>query len=694
MRIKQLLTVTPIVLVGLLVQAYFWVPTYEDQTAGAAQRLSKFIEASIGDAKLLNPALHADASSMKIVDKVFDTLLDFDEQLQLRGRLATRWQLTEKAYLTVLPGAALARGVVDDAAGLRAVIRSGIDSGLIEMPPGLLAGIEVLPARTLSIPAGDTGSVEVSVNAPARLQFDLRRVEQRFFERLRPVLGTDYAQQADYEAWHARVDEPLREPLLATLRERFPVFEHNPEIGFELRRGVRFHDGHAFDAGDVKFTYEAIMNPRNLSPRTADFEPIKTIEVLGPHRLRVVYKRLFSTAVNVWTAMGILPEHLLSDTVLAREMEERELGTAARDGFGMRDSRFNRNPVGTGPFRFVAWRSDELVHLRRNEQYWDGAPHYQDYFFRIIPDTLTREVEFRTGAADSYNPEPYQVARYRNDPRYRVYSSPSTGYTYIGYNNRRALFRDPRVRRALGMAINVDEIIRYVLHGEGERITGPYPKTTHFYPQDLAPLAYDPDAALRLLQEAGWLRNADGWLEKDGKIFEFNLITNNGNDKRRHILSIAQDAWKRIGVKCNTEVFEWAVFLEDFINPGDFDAVVLGWLLDINADQYQLWHSSQATPKKLNFVGYVNPRADALIEEIRLEYDTQKQIALTRELHRVVADDQPYTFLFAPRKNEVLDPKIVMVTADGGIEPLRADRRGELYFFFSRWRKLAHAPDF
>jgi ABC-type transport system substrate-binding protein len=693
-RIKQLLIFTPLLLLGLLAQAYFWVPTYEDQTTGDAQRLNKFVEASTGDAKLLNPALHADAASGKIVDKLFDTLLDLDENLQLRGRLATHWQLTENAYVQVLPGAPLAHGVVSDAQALLAILRSAIDAGQIDLPADLLSGVRILPARrvTLTVTAAKDNEAQeqVVVDVPPRLQFALRRVDQTFFTRLQPVLGEDYAQQADFSAWH----RPLADDFAASLRSQLPVFEHNPQIEFQLRRGVRFHDGHAFDAGDVKFTYDAIMNPRNLSPRTSDFEPIKSVEVLDTHRVRIVYQRLFSPAVMAWAAMGILPEHLLNDRKLAAEMDERNLAEAARETFGLRDSTFNRNPVGTGPFRFAAWQSDEMVHLQRNPDYWDGAPIYHDYFFRIIPDTLTREVEFRTGAADSYNPEPYQVARYRGDDRYRVYSSPSTGYTYIGYNNRRPLFSDPRVRRALGMAINVDEIIKYVLYGEGERTTGPYPQTTNFYPRHVAPLDYDPAEALRLLQDLGWQRNKDGWLEKDGRIFEFNLITNNGNQKRRNILSIAQDAWKRIGIKCNTQVFEWAVFLQDFINPGEFDAVVLGWQLGIDADLFQLWHSSQSGANQLNFVGYVNPRADRLMEDIRREYDPARQTALAQQLHELVARDQPYTFLYAPRKNEVMDPKVVMVADDGRFEPVRADRRGELYFFFNRWRKLAHAPDF
>ena len=124
---------------------------------------------------------------------------------------------------------------------------------------------------------------------------------------------------------------------------------------------------------------------------------------------------------------------------------------------------------------------------------------------------------------------------------------------------------------------NVEEFIKYLLYGEGERITGPYPKNTQWNDPSVTPLPYDPEGAKAILLKLGWETNADGLLEKDGKIFEFNLITNNGNPIRKNIMIIAQNAWKKIGVKCNTQVFEWAVFLKDFVNTAQFDAVVLGW---------------------------------------------------------------------------------------------------------------------
>ncbi len=171
-------------------------------------------------------------------------------------------------------------------------------------------------------------------------------------------------------------------------------------------------------------------------------------------------------------------------------------------------------------------------------------------------------MEFYAGTVDSYSVQPFQVARLRDDPRFQNFSGLAFGYTYIGYNMRREPFNDWRVRLALGMAIDVDKIIAYVLHGQGERITGPFPKQTDFYDNTILPVPYDPQGALQLLEEAGWKRNAQGWLEKNGRRLSFTLITNSGNDIRKSILTIAQDAWKQIGIDVSTDLLEWSVFIQ------------------------------------------------------------------------------------------------------------------------------------
>jgi ABC-type transport system substrate-binding protein len=718
MKIKWFLILAPTLLSLGLLQSYFWVPTYESQTKGNPDRVVKFIEASIGDAKILNPALNSDTASSRIAGLVFEGLLDYDENLNLRARLATDWTLTESAYLIINPDAHFPDGTRVTASEMESRLKKAIEngSGLKEN----VTDIELLPpdsqlrTKVILMPVAEDKSISVKVEIkpkiPERIKFSLRRVDQNFFNKLIPIIGADYEKNAPSDKWivdirYYKKPEPSKdewvefsppepEKLRPKLADVMPiVFEHNPIILFHLRKGVRFHDGHELDAGDVKFTYEAILNPKNMSPRSSDFEPIKAVEIVDPYTVRVIYKRLFSPAINAWM-MGILPEHLLNDAALLREMDKRSLSESARKSFGMRDSQFNRQPIGVGPFRFVQWQSDELIHLTRNDDYWEGAPEYKEYYYRVIPDAVTQEIEFRTGAIDIYSPQPHQAARYKKDETYQWFSSLGFGYTYIGYNNRKPLFADKRVRRALGMAINVDEINEYILYGEAERITGPYPKNTLWYDQAIKPIPYDPKAALRILEELGWQKNAEGWLEKDGKIFEFNLITNNGNLQRKAIMTIAQDSWRQIGIKCNTQLFEWAVFLEDFVNPAKFDALILGWSMGVDPDLYQLWHSSQSGYAQLNFVGYNNPEADQLIVQIRREYDFATQQKMTHKLHRLIADDQPYTFLYAPLSHSVLDKKIVMMEDDGSYSKLKPTKTGNILFYFNRWRKLEFTPTF
>jgi ABC-type transport system substrate-binding protein len=248
------------------------------------------------------------------------------------------------------------------------------------------------------------------------------------------------------------------------------------------------------------------------------------------------------------------------------------------------------------------------------------------------------------------------------------------------------------------MAVDVNKIIDYVLYGQGERITGPFVKQTDYYNHDIPPLPYDPQGALQLLQEAGWHRNKEGWLEKDGKPFQFTLITNSGNDLRKAILAIAQDAWKQIGIDVRTDLLEWSVFLQERVDKADFDALILGWVMGIDPDLYQIWHSSQTGSHQLNFVGFKNTEADDLIVKIRQEYDYQRQVAYCRRLHEIIAREQPYTFLYVGKWTAILDKRIVIKRVDDGgqahYEPIRPTKTGNYTFYFNRWIKLPEAPTF
>jgi ABC-type transport system substrate-binding protein len=707
MTIRRVLILAPTVLILFLVQSYFWVPTYEQQTRGNPDRLNEYITASIGDASILNPILSADSASSDIQSMVFEGLIDRDEELHFRGRLATSWEIYEEAFFYVnesasIPGLGSA-GAEEVAAVLqKAQAQSFPANSELQASLSNIREVSVIPAgeflmtRHEKIEENDREptTVRIQISSPARIKLILNNVDQDLFQNLSHILGKDYFSSFNAQSYVTVDDERWQAKRATYAEEILPAIEHNPIVVFHLRSGVKFHDGHVFDAHDVKFTFEAIMNPKNVSPRTADYEPVKHIEVVDPLTARIVYKRLYSPALGTWV-MGILPEHLLNDDALKREAIR--LGKDP-EKFSMRHSSFNRHPIGCGPFVFREWKSDQYVILDRFDHYWEGLPNYERYVYRIIPNLLTQEMEFYAGTIDSYGVRPHQVERLKHDPAYQSFSGLSFGYTYIGYNMRREPFNDPRVRRALGMAIDADEIIKYVLYGQGERITGPFVKQTDYYNQTIKPLHYDPDGALSLLEEVGWRRNREGWLEKDGKRLQFTLITNSGNPLREEVLAIAQDAWKKIGIDVRTDRVEWSVFIQERVDKADFDAIILGWSMGIEPDLYQIWHSSQTNPHQLNFVAFKNSEADDLIVKIRREYNHKRQVAFCHRLHQIIAQEQPYTFLYVGKWTAVLDKRIVIkkTDAEGNViyEKIKPTKTGDFRFYFNKWTKLAEVPSF
>jgi len=700
LTIKKVLIALPIIIILILLQSYYWVPTYEEQTKGNPQRLEEYVTASIGDAQLLNPILSADSASSTINNLVFEGLLDYDRNLKFRGRLATSWNIHEEGYFYVndavdIPGIGRA-----DAGKVLEVIQAARHTRSPARALASIEAVELVPASkkkiklTEVLSGGKKVEVKIHIDAPPRIKLKLRQVEPDIFQELKAVLGSDYFSSFNGERYISVEPTEFSKKDKEYASSFLPAVEHNPVIVFNLRPGVKFHDGHQFDAHDVKFTYEAIMNPANISPRQPDYEPIKNIEVVDPLNLRIVYKRLYSPALETWM-MGILPEHLLNPSALAEEARRRDLDP---DTMTVRESEFNRTPVGCGPFRFRQWKSDQFILLDRFADYWEGTPNYHRYTYRVIADPLTQEMEFYAGTLDGYGVQPHQVERLRDDPRYQSFSGLSFGYTYIGYNLRRPPFDDVRVRRALGMAIDVDKIIRYVLYGQGERITGPFPKQTDFYNDAVKPPPYDTAGALELLAEAGWQRSPSGWLEKDGKRLEFTLITNQGNNIRKAILSIVQDSWRKIGIDVRTDLLEWAVFIQERVNKLDFDALVLGWSMGIQPDLYQIWHSSQTGRGQLNFVGFRNKKADELIIKIRQEYDRDQQVRYCQRLHEIIAEDQPYTFLYVSKWTAVLDKRIVIMEQDESGEVqykrIKPTKTGDYTFFFNKWIKLPKLPNF
>ena len=421
--------------------------------------------------------------------------------------------------------------------------------------------------------------------------------------------------------------------IIGDLAESWQISPNGLVITFHLRKGVKWHDGQPFSAHDVLYTYQVTIDPKTPTAYAGDFLKVKKAEVLDDYTFRVTYDQPFAPALMSWGS-AMLPRHLLA-------------------GKDISTSPLARYPIGTGPFKFKEWVTGQKIVLVANPDYFEGRPYVDGYIMRIIPDTATMFLELRANGIDQMGLTPLQYTRqtesniFRNN--FNKYKYLSFSYVYMGYNLKSPLFSDQRVRQAIAYAIDKDEIVRGVLLGLGKAATGPFKPETWAYNPNVRTYPYDPAKARALLAEAGWKdTNGDGILDKDGRPFAFEIVTNQGNEVRAKCAEIIQKRLAEQGITVKIRVLEWAAFVNDFINKRKFEAVILGWTIPQDPDIHDVWHSSKTGPGGLNFIDYKNSEVDHLIEKGRSTFDQKMRKTYYDRIQEILAEEQPYLFLYVP----------------------------------------------
>jgi peptide/nickel transport system substrate-binding protein len=443
-----------------------------------------------------------------------------------------------------------------------------------------------------------------------------------------------------------KYDTDLR--IMGDLAESWDISKDGLVITFYLRKGVKWTDGAEFTADDVLFGYQTIINEKTPTAYSEDFKQVKKAEVIDKYTFRVTYAKPFAPALSSWGNLVILPKHLL-------------------EGKDITKSPLGRDPVGMGPYKLAKWVSGQELILDSNHDYFDGRPYIDRFIYRIIPDSATMFLELQTGGVDMMSLTPIQYTKQTNDAffrdNFRKYRFPSFAYTYLGFNLKHPFFKDKRVRQAIAYAIDKQEIVDVVLFGLGTVATGPYVPHTWPYNPNVKKYDYNPEKAKELLKEAGWTMGSDGILEKDGRRFEFTIFTNIGNSLRMNTATIIQWRLAQIGIKVHIRVLEWSTFINEFIDKRRFEAVILGWSIGLDPDQYDIWYSGKTKQKEFNFVSYSNPEVDALLEKGRGTFDIKERKKAYDRLQEILADDLPYIFLYVP------DATVVVSGRFRGIKP-------------------------
>jgi peptide/nickel transport system substrate-binding protein len=434
--------------------------------------------------------------------------------------------------------------------------------------------------------------------------------------------------------------------LFLSLTRTNPDFSHAPslakswefsedhlELTFHLRDDVFWHDGVRTTAHDVKFTFEKQINP-NIGWATIKWKQfIKECVVVDDYTVRFVFERLYPYQLMDAVVGAVLPKHIL-EKVPDEEMVSTD---------------FNRNPVGNGPYRFKEWKAQQYIEVEANENYFAGRPPLDRIIFKVVPDQENLVLQLKSGEIDFMGGVPPRFFEELSRQKDLVaYIAPGRSYSYLGWNMRNPLFESKKVRQALTMAINRQEIIDSLLFEFGEIPKGPVLPIIWAHNPNLPDFPYNPEKARQYLAEEGWTdSNGDGWLDKDGKRFSFTLKTNKGNQIREDILILVQDMFKEVGIEVTPNILEWTVFIGD-MDKKDFEAAVAGWSVGLKMDMTVIWHSNSINDR-FNFVSYSNPEFDQLNDDAIFEMDPEKAREMWWRAQEMIAEDQPYTFLYSPK---------------------------------------------
>ncbi|MBY7144872.1 glutathione ABC transporter substrate-binding protein [Virgibacillus sp. NKC19-3] len=394
---------------------------------------------------------------------------------------------------------------------------------------------------------------------------------------------------------------------------------------FNLREDVTFHDGSEFNADVVKANIERIMDEDVASPRAFLYEMVTDIEVVDDYTVRFTTEYPFAP----------LPAHLAHTGGSMVGLDQIEEDYAAMEDGEEPGSVINENPIGTGYFEFDEWSPGELVRLTKNEDYWDDPALLDSVTFKVVDEDLTRVAEVTTGDSHIGDPlSPSDVEQIETTDGVHVHDQASVSLSYIGFNMQKEPFDDERVRQAISMAIDKDQIIDGIYDGVGIPAIGPIPPDVFGYDENVSGLDYDVEQAKELLAEAGY---------EDG--FSTTIWTND-NRERIDAATNVQAQLEEIGIDAEVEVMEFGAYLEQTAN-GEQDMFVLGWSVatgDADYALHPLFHSDNlGEPGNRTFTE--NDELDALLEEGRQEGDPEAREEIYSEAQELLVDIAPMSYI-------------------------------------------------
>lgn len=445
------------------------------------------------------------------------------------------------------------------------------------------------------------------------------------------------------------------------LAEHWSLSEDKKVYSIKLKEGVLWHDftdpvtGKEWrdvevTAADFKFHVDVIKNEDvDCAATRVYLKDLERVEIVSKYEFKVHWKKRYFLTESVTLGLSPLPRHLY-----------HSYDGPFDGGKFNEDAHRNRLIVGCGPYRLEKWETGREIVLSKWRRYYGKEygvePPLDTFVFRVFKHSDAALRELVNGDVDELGLTPDAWLDVADTPAFnpetgsiRRIKYPARSYNYIGYNEKNPLFEDKLVRRAMTCLVDRERILKEIYHGLGVVVTGNFFIDSPYYDDSVKPYPFSVAKAKELLLKAGWIdTDGDGVLDKNGAKFEFAMLMVAGHGLYNRMLPIIKEDMAKAGVVMNVKPVAWAQLVR-LVNQKSYDACVLGWALSMESDPYQIWHSGQADVQgSSNHVGFKNKQADDLIEKIRVCFDLRKRIQLCHDFHRLLHEEQPYTFLITP----------------------------------------------
>lgn len=401
--------------------------------------------------------------------------------------------------------------------------------------------------------------------------------------------------------------------IVGDLAESWKAPDSNTWI-FNLKRGVKFHNGEEFTANDVKFTIERLLDPKTLSPRAWLLGEVSKVNVVDKYTVELKTKEPFSPLLSN------LCRYELS------MLNEKAVKAKGED--------YAKSPVGTGPFVFEEHHYGDKVILSKFNDYFEGPAGVDKIIYRAIPEDATRVVELESGGVDIiYNLPPQEFKRLSNNNNIKIVEVVGQSTLYMGFNAQVKPFDNKKIRQALNYAVNKEAIVEAVFFGMAEPSYGPISPSIWGFDKSLPhAYPYNPEKAKKLLAEAGY---------PDG--FEC-IIWTDPRTERKSVSEIVQAFLAEVGVKANIEIMEWSKFLSETTNGAD-GMFILGYTGTGDADGglYPRFHSNYFGSSNRHRWG--TDKLDELLKKGRTTVDTEERKQVYKEIQSYILENAPDIFI-------------------------------------------------